>query len=360
MKFRMDAREEEKRRDTFAEKWKMIRCRKICRREIERQIGFLILQRNQAAEVVTRLRTQTISRLSRRRPIMSALTTNTTCLPGRVDWDTQCLEPSSPRSSASQKANRIDRRGGWGSRANAAASSNTPATPLALSSAPLYTAGRLAFGTRSRRAQMVVVRADHHQFLSSLGIAPSRQTEHVAVFAAALARRRLPGKEALHHTDQIAEAAAKRLEILLLRTSSFDPHLGQPRAQCSRRPRFRRAPGATPLPLVGGQKGHVFHQSVTGDRLQASLNGSRLAFTTRGFRRQSGFRRRLRLLGSGHSGVCTQPLLGRGQTQSQPTSSSRRTKRPPFSKSTVRQRNMMSIPGVKEDPASDVIGATRQ
>ncbi len=52
----------------------------------------------------------------------------------RMKWE----EPSRPFSSPSQKAKRIVRRGRLGSRMQASATSMSPATPDALSSAPLW------------------------------------------------------------------------------------------------------------------------------------------------------------------------------------------------------------------------------
>lgn len=83
----------------------------------------------------------TSSRCPRSRPIMSMLTEQASGLPARdagltrTKWE----DPSSPFSSPSQNANRIDRRGREGRCFIASAISRRPATPDALSSAPLWT-----------------------------------------------------------------------------------------------------------------------------------------------------------------------------------------------------------------------------
>ena len=59
-------------------------------------------------------------------------------LDGIVGASNQCLEPTRPISSPSQNANRIERRVVRPASENASMVSNSTATPLALSSAPLW------------------------------------------------------------------------------------------------------------------------------------------------------------------------------------------------------------------------------
>ena len=69
---------------------------------------------------------------------MSMFTMRTACRSGSVGCATQYLEPSKPFSSPSKNANRTDRRGVSGSKAEARARESSPEVPLALSSAPLW------------------------------------------------------------------------------------------------------------------------------------------------------------------------------------------------------------------------------
>ena len=69
---------------------------------------------------------------------MSMLIISLTSASGTVGFESQCFEPFSPDSSASQKATRIECFGLRVQFGAGSATSNSVATPLALSSAPLW------------------------------------------------------------------------------------------------------------------------------------------------------------------------------------------------------------------------------
>ncbi len=92
---------------------------------------------------------------------MSTLMFATTCLSGTVGCSTQYFEPSSPASSPSQKANKIDRRGAWGNFANAAMASQQPRhTAGVVISTVVNVAGRTVAIAGIAITDVIVVRPD--------------------------------------------------------------------------------------------------------------------------------------------------------------------------------------------------------
>ena len=80
--------------------------------KIENQVRVVARLADQTPQAATGAAAEHFDFSTASRPIMSALTINLTCASGTVGSLVQCLEPKSPFSSPSQKANKIDRLGG--------------------------------------------------------------------------------------------------------------------------------------------------------------------------------------------------------------------------------------------------------